>query len=265
MTKSKHIRFNKTTYNHTVSSATQGAYISNHVHTQFEIMLFVSGDADYVVENQRYELSPYSLIITKPTEYHFLYFKKATNAYERYWLQFDIDDFPKEIATKIISGSGVIQLDYNNRISKLFRIIEEYALIFSPEKYPEFFNGLFTEIIFILSLEVENNDVVTIQEADETTAKILKYINEHITEPLSVQKIADALFISSSTLCHKFSEYMKTGVMKYVKKKKIYYAEKMLRQGVKPTVTATLLGYGDYSSFYRAYKEVFGAPPKHRE
>ena len=39
----------------------------------------------------------------------------------------------------------------------------------------------------------------------------------------------------------------------------------MLRQGVKPTVTATLLGYGDYSSFYRAYKEVFGAPPKHRE
>ena len=262
MAKAKQFRFNKTTYNHSISSATQGAYISNHVHTEFEIMLFVSGNADYVVENQRYELSPYSLILTKPTEYHFLYFKEATDDYERYWLHFDIDDFPEEITSKILNGNGVIQLDYNNRISKLFRIMEDYTSVFSPEKFPEFYSGLFTELVFLVSLEMEKNDVITIHEADETTARVLKYVNEHITEPLTVEKIASALFISPSSLCHKFSTYMNVGVMKYVKKKRAYVAEKMLRQGVKPTMVATLCGYGDYSSFYRAYKEVFGIPPK---
>lgn len=254
--------FGENAYNHSLSTVKKGAYISNHVHSEFEIMLFVSGNADYVVENQRFALSPYSLILTRPTEYHFLYFKNADVKYERYWVHFNIEDFPNEIADKLMTKNKVIQLDYSNRICKIFRIIEEYSAVFSSEKYPDFYQSLLTEMVFLISLETDNNDVITIHEADETTARVLQYVNEHITEPLTVESIAGALFISPSSLCHKFSKYMKTGVMKYVKKKRAYVAEKMLRQGVKPTTVATLCGYGDYSSFYRAYKEIFGIPPK---
>ncbi len=257
-----YFRFNDTTYNHSVTTATKGAYISKHVHTEFEIMLFVSGNADYVVENQRYSLSPYSLILTKPTEYHFLYFKSDEKRYERFWIQFNLDKFPNQIAEKLLNGKKVIRLDLSNRIYKLFKMMEEYTAIFPCEEYPDFYDSLFTEIVYLISLETEANaDPVTILEADDTTARILKYINEHITEPLSVENIAGALFLSPSSLCHKFSKYMKTGIMKYVKKKRAIIADKMLRQGVKPTAVATLCGYGDYSSFYRSYKEVFGVAP----
>ena len=149
-----------------------------------------------------------------------------------------------------------------NRICKLFKMMEEYSSIFATEEYPDFYDCLFTEIVYLISLETETSgDSVTILEADDTTARIIKYVNEHITEPLSVEQIAGALFLSPSSLCHKFSKYMKTGVMKYVKKKRAIIADKMLRQGVKPTAVATLCGYGDYSSFYRSYKEVFGVAP----
>ena len=257
------MNFGENGYSHSVSNVTKGAYISNHVHSEFEIMLFISGDADYVVENQRFGLSPYSLILTRPTEYHFLYFKNTNVKYERFWVHFNLDVFPKEIANKLMNENQVIKLDYSNRICKIFRLMEEYSTIFPPNKYPDFYQGLLTEMVFLISLETDNNDVITIHEADETTAKVLKYVNEHITEPLSVEKISSALFISPSLLCHAFSKYMKTGVMKYVKKKRAHVAEKMLKQGVKPTSVATLCGYGDYSSFYRAYKDVFGVPPKH--
>ena len=254
--------FGENAYTHNVSNVKKGDYISNHVHSEFEIMLFISGNAEYVVENQRFSLSPYSLILTRPTEYHFLHFKDASVKYERYWLHFNLDLFPNDVATKLMTKNKVIQLDSSNRGCKIFRSMEEYAPIFSAEKYPDFYRSLLTELVFLISLETDNNDVITIHEADETTASVLKYVNEHITEPLTVESIAGALFISPSSLCHKFSKYMKTGVMKYVKKKRAYLAEKMLRQGVKPTTVATLCGYGDYSSFYRAYKEIFGIPPK---
>jgi AraC-like DNA-binding protein len=235
------------------------------MHSEFEIMLFVSGDATYVVENEKYELSPYSLILTRPTEYHFLSFKNDEKNYERFWLHFNLEEFPKEIAEKLLNGHKVIKIDQNNRISKILKHIEEYSLIFPPEKHHDFYQGLFVETVYLVSLETENNDDVIINEANEITAKILKYINEHITEPLSVESIAKALFISPSQLCHKFSQYMNVGVMKYVKKKRAFFADKMLKQGVKPTAVATFCGYGDYSSFYRAYKEVFKVPPTHRK
>lgn len=255
-------RFYKNTFVHDTTLNISLYKQSNHIHTNFEILLFVSGKADYVVENQTYALSPFSLILTNPTEYHFISFKSDSEQYERYWVQFDLDSFPPEIANKLRTKTKVLQLDYKNRICKIFRIMAEYYTIFSPEKYPEFYQGLLTEMVFLISLETENNDIITIQEADEITAKALKYINEHITEPLSIERISEALFISPSTLCHKFSEYMKISVMQYVKKKKVYAAERLINQGIKPTVVSSLCGYTDYSSFYRAYKEVFGKLPR---
>lgn len=255
-------RFFNSTFSHDVTSNAASRKLRNHTHSEFEILLFVSGSAEYAIDNQKYTLAPYSLILTRPCENHFLSFNSSKENYERYWIHFNLETFPLEIQRKLLGDNKVIQLDSSNRICKIFKIMEEYSKIFPPEKYPKFFDGLLTEMVFLISLETDDNDVITISEAEETTAKILKYVNEHITEPLSVKQISDALFISPSTLCHKFSQTMKIGVMKYVKKKKIYYADKLIKQGVKPTKAATVCGYGDYSSFYRAYKEIFGVSPK---
>ena len=114
------MNFGENGYSHSVSNVTKGAYISNHVHSEFEIMLFVSGDADYVVENQRFSLSPYSLILTRPTEYHFLYFKNTSVKYERFWVHFNLDVFPKEIKTKRSNTFSVKRYRYFKNAFYLF-------------------------------------------------------------------------------------------------------------------------------------------------
>ncbi len=233
-----------------------------HLHRDFELLLFLSGNADYVIENQRFHLVPYNLVLSRPMEFHFMEMNDKNAVYERYYIHFNVDEFPKDITEKLMHSNTVLSLDAKNRIVKIFRIMKEYSNVFSPEKYPQFFKGLLTELVFIISLEAEHNDAVSVQEADDITAKALKYIGEHITENLTVNSIAEGIYVSPSNLSHKFSKYMQIGVMKYVKNKKIYTADKMLKSGMKPTLVASLFGYNEYSTFYRAYKEIFGIPPR---
>ena len=58
-----------------------------HFHTTYELLFFVHGDADYMVEHRRYRIRPGSLLIAKPGEYHNIVFRSDA-PYERYVLRF---------------------------------------------------------------------------------------------------------------------------------------------------------------------------------
>lgn len=247
---------------HAVTGAKKGAFISEHVHTKYEIMLFVSGNCEYVVENQRFRLKPYTLIVTQPMKYHFLYFTNDENRFERYYVQFDGGEFGENIQKLLSRASIVKSLDKSDRICAIFKSIKEYSNTFPTDNYPELYKGLLTELIHLSCIDDDSSPTLAITESDEVTASALAYIGDHLTEPLSIEIIADALFVSTSLLCHKFSSHMHTGVMNYVKTKRAHLANKMLQKGIKPTIVAQKCGYNEYSSFYRVYKEIFGIAPK---
>lgn len=247
---------------HGVTCAQKGAYISEHVHTNYEIMLFVSGNCEYVVENQRFSLKPYTLIVTQPLKYHFLYFLNDESCFERYYVQFDGGEFGEKLQRLLSTTNAVKILDKNDRICAIFKSIKEYSKTFPSDDYPELYKGLLCELVHLSCVEDKNKDTLAITEADDVTANALRYIERHLTEPLSIEIIADALFVSTSLLCHKFSAHMHTGVMNYVKTKRAHFANKLLKKGVKPTEVAERCGYNEYSSFYRVYKEIFGIGPK---
>ena len=41
-----------------------------HIHDHFEIYCFLSGNGEFVVEGNHYPLSPGTIILTRPNEYH---------------------------------------------------------------------------------------------------------------------------------------------------------------------------------------------------
>lgn len=252
-------KFLDNTYCHGVTRSKKGVVVTNHVHTCYEILLLVSGRGEYVVENQRFEVKPYTLIVTKPMEYHLINLASDCT-FERYYVQFD-GSVGENLIDKLFGVNTVTRLDENDEICKIFRLMDSYNHTFEPSDYPLLYQGLLLQLIHLVMLGGDK-DVVGLTNADEITAKAIKYIAEHISEPMSIDSIASALYVSPSFLCHKFSSHMHTGIMQYVKQKRIHLADKMLKKGVKPTAVAVACGYGEYSTFYRVYKEIFGVSPK---
>ena len=55
---------------------------------------------------------------------------------------------------------------------------------------------------------------------------------------------------------------MNIGIMEYVRNKKVLLANRKIKHGKKPTEIYIECGFSNYPSFYRAYSEYFGYPPK---
>ena len=59
-----------------------------------------------------------------------------------------------------------------------------------------------------------------------------------------------------------FSARYRMGLMQFVRRKKVYEAEKLLKSGVRPVEAAETCGFNDYATFYRAYRQILGRTPK---
>ena len=90
---------------------------------------------------------------------------------------------------------------------------------------------------------------------------ILYYLDEHFTQPISLDMLAERFFVSKSHLNQMFRKMTGTTVMDYVTHKRVNYVQQLLSGGISAAQAAQAAGFGDYTSFYRAYTKIFGHSP----
>lgn len=91
--------------------------------------------------------------------------------------------------------------------------------------------------------------------------KIIKYIDEHLKEELTLNEIAKFAGYSTWHLYKIFRVYTAVPVMEYVRKKKIYAAANELYTGRKLYDIALDYGYETPAGFYKAFQNVLGCAP----
>ena len=91
--------------------------------------------------------------------------------------------------------------------------------------------------------------------------KILTHLNEHFTEPITLDDLAERFFLSKHHLNRLFRKATGTTVRDYLINKRVTYVQQLLINGIPATQAASLAGFGDYTSFYRAYVKRFGHSP----
>ena len=93
-------------------------------------------------------------------------------------------------------------------------------------------------------------------------APILSYIQEHLSDPLTTQSIADAFFMSKYHLCHIFKEGTGFRVIDYVINCRILKARMLLREGMRVQEAGERVGFRSNEHFIRTFKRLTGVPPK---
>ncbi len=88
-----------------------------------------------------------------------------------------------------------------------------------------------------------------------------EYIDSHLEECLSPEKIAAHEGYSVFHFCRIFKEYTGKSLMRYVREKRLEIAEEKIEEGKSASEVAFECGFETPSGFARAYERKFGEKP----
>ena len=91
---------------------------------------------------------------------------------------------------------------------------------------------------------------------------LMDYIEEHLDEELSLEKLADEFYVSKYHIAHVFKDNIGLSIHQYITKKRLSLCQEAIRARMNITDVYHTYGFGDYSSFYRAFKKEYGISPK---
>lgn len=96
----------------------------------------------------------------------------------------------------------------------------------------------------------------------ELTEKVLDYINRHFGEPIRLDGIARALYVSPSHLSHKFKEEVGTTVNQYLLSRRLGEAQmQLVFKDASIKEIAADCGYSNLQYFYSVFKKHVGLTP----
>lgn len=236
------------------------------VNAQDEMMLVyvIDGVGRYVVDGRGYDLLPRALFFTLPTDVHAIV-QDVPSSVERYTLRFSrssISEKTLAMLTSRLDGSGESAIYYS--VSELSLAIasafERFEMLDSlPERgRAAYASALLGELVILLSLAEEKR--VSTKESLLGT-EVQKYIDENLSRNISLDRLAKRFFVSKYYLCRAFKSYTGTSVHSYINEKRILHAKALIESGETASRAAYSVGFGDYSSFYRAYVRVIGRSP----
>lgn len=120
-----------------------------------------------------------------------------------------------------------------------------------------YLNAVVGELLELLTLEERGS-------ADrDITMQMLSYCEEHYTEPITVQSIADALYISRSYVSKVFAQKLRCSFREYINALRVQRATVLLRETDKMILQImSESGFQNQSNFNRVFRCVTGMSPK---
>ena len=271
MLKISHIALEHITFGHNINNQGEAMTFSLHCHHDFEVYFFIRGEGYYLIEGNRYELSPMNLLVIRPGEVH-CFRHTGDCPYERYVINFSPEslgmDAEKTAALlspfldREMGKDNLYRIAPDSLIARLFDELDAASRLQPDEIDLEarMLLNLLLARIQLLSRQPDRN-IRESSVSSELINGVLKYINENITEPLRLDDIAARFYVSKYHLSRLFKRLIGVSVIDYVIRKRVFLSQQLLRGGMTTTDACAGAGFGDYTSFYRSFKRVTGCSP----
>lgn len=257
-------------YHHIKSS--KPLNIDFHLHNTFEIYFFISGSANYLIEEKVYSLKYGDLLIINSNEIHKPAFK-SDEAYERIIIHFEpaIPRLFNIPAGDLLSYFTNRPNGEKNKVSlnnqQLEQILKLFNKIEQAEKNANSWSSLLKLTSFIELLVFINSIYDKSQITDEPVyipeklAPVLSYISLNLANDLSLKTLEQIFYINRYHMCKLFKKYTGSSLHEYIIYERISKAKLLLSRGSDITDACIGSGFSDYSNFLRMFKKAVGVTP----
>lgn len=236
-----------------------------HNHDSFyEIYLFLSGNAQFHIEGNIYQTHPHDIFIARPYEMHHNVFL-SSDKYERIVLFIDLDFFRNNHCPELERFFTERKLGMDCQIPAAIVNREMFPLLLKMNRYlkegaVEVARCALIEFLYELNQIREPLTVPTTR--DRRVSEILLYINEHLTQEMTLDQLSANFYINKYHLCRMFKSITGYTINQYINHKRLSYALELHKKGQSLLEASTNAGYNSYAHFYRMYKKEFGAGPR---
>lgn len=253
-----------------INTASQAENKDFHMHDSYEIYLFLDGDIDYFVEDHRYHLIPGDLLIFNDRDIH-----KSTNLtgmpHKRYILHFN-PAIILPLCTNRTNLLACFQRTEPNRqnlihlkgaqLQEVYTLFKQISHSLENPGYGEDTLALSDLIRLLVSVNRHFNTLSAAVPRDmDIITQIMRYIQENLTNNLSLDQIAGEFLIDKCYLCRIFKKATGSTIYQYILINRINLAQQALQRGESVSSACEAAGFSDYANFIRSFKKIIGVPP----
>lgn len=247
-----------------------------HYENTYQVLFILAGKILYQVGEKKYEVLRGGVIVLNTREDHTL--KVLEYPYERYLIQIRTDFFVKEVQyPEIIAIFIKRPLNFSHLLTLsepvwnfLYEIVQEMEKEYlRKNKYWEIFVGADLRRMFIMIFR-ECADVLSMMKIGNSITlayRIMDYLEHHFAEDITVDSVAEAMFLNKDYIAHVFKDETGFSLMNYVISLRINKAKLLLLETDKSiTDIAIECGYSDFAYFSKQFKKITKlAPSKFRK
>ncbi|MFD1953575.1 helix-turn-helix domain-containing protein [Paenibacillus thailandensis] len=246
---------------------------ADHFHPYYEIYYMLSGSRIYFVGDRSYPVEQGDLVFIKPNVLHQT-MHAGDPEHERLVVHFGdafLNGFsslhralllsPFEQASKVIRLPRQEQLPVDRQLRRLADELRH-----KPAGYELVPAAAVTDLLLTAARYLQEHDPVPIHHDTPLHAKIseiVRHIDAHFAEPLTLRELSDRFYISPHYLSRKFKEITGFAYTDYLVLTRIKEAQRLLRETDKSiTEVAADVGFDNFSHFGKTFKRIAKVPPR---
>lgn len=247
---------------------------SYHYHDFHKILILLSGDVTYCVEGRSYDLQPNDIVLINAGEVHRPIIR-SDSIYERiiiyvspdFLSEYQETDNDLSLCFRQAGAEQAHVLRFQSPLSaRLDNAIQALDCARDDHDYACKLHQKLLFLSFMIQLNraaIHNNiEFIGNSPSDEKMIAILSYLNEHLTEDISIDMLSSRFFLSRYYLMHAFKAQTGYTIGGYLSTKRLILAKELIAKGTPITEVCYACGFKNYSTFSRAYKKSFGESPR---
>jgi AraC-like DNA-binding protein len=246
-----------------------------HHHDFYEAYYLIKGEVEYWVDGRIIRMQTGDLLLINPMELHRPVVHPDSPVYERIVLWIN-----KEYLENLHSGQMNLSRCFDTGLPSHTHLLRpsvaERSVLTARmgELVREYYSrelgsslcayGLFLQFMVQLNRLAQQKPTQP-EESQQLSAlveKVLSHIGNHLSEPITLEYLAERFFVSKYYLSHAFSREVGVSVYRYILLRRLLMARQLLTAGEPAGQVSRSCGFSDYTSFYRAFKSEYGISPR---
>lgn len=253
-----------------VYSTTPGGYHPLHWHDEIEILYPLNGDIDLKINDKKYLIQTKHFAVIESNQVHSTYNHNRTSMFlcihiskkvlESYLPNIELHQigcFPRDITDD--------QFPEYRQICEFLENLTRFYMQDSPT-YALEADGIILQVLGHLLRYFSTITTAPFSEMDQLTREriqsMLSYVEEHYTEPISLQEISEHLGLGKEYFCRFFKKNMNQSFLSYLNEVRLTHVYKDLQTTDLPvSEIMEKNGWTNQKLFNRTFKELYGCTP----